>query len=338
VPVEPVPPDPPVLPDPPTDADDDPPGDQWRTDPAADHGVDLDQLRRLGGDVKLATLIVQDREIFTAGNPDEAYPGWASSSRGIDTVAFLHAVQLGLIARDALDTPIRSTWPHLAVCQLFEADVTLAHLLSYTSGAVPAGSRWTYSGGGDANGDRDKHLHKHWPRHPLVFEAITGIRLDQFVTDHVLAQIGHRGQAKLNLPVDATRDGTLRVSGSVRDMARIGRLMLTGGRWGRQRLLDADLVARATGGGPAGDGHPYPLEGWQWHLCRNERMCDGSRQGEGEIALPGVPDCFAARDGSDTLTSGHGAIIVVPSRQAICAYRGAAIQIVLPKIMRAWAV
>ncbi len=329
-------PDPPVVPQVPAEPDDVPPGDSWPTDDGANQGVDVAHLAANAARyIKHGVLIVNDREVWS-DDGDFQYPGWASSSRAIDTVAFIRAVSLGLIPRAALDTPIRSTWPHLRVCQLFEGDVTLAHLLSYTSGAVPAGSRWAYSGGGDANGDKASHEDRHWARHPLVFEAITGIPLDQFVNDHVLAQIGHRGRAKLSLPIDAKRDGTLRVDGSVRDMARVGRLMATGGRWGSQRLLDADLVARATGGGPNGDGQPYHLEAWQWHLCRGERICDGSRQGENEHQMPGVPDFFAARDGSDTLDSGHGAIVVIPSKQAVFVYRGAAIQIVMPRLLQAF--
>jgi CubicO group peptidase (beta-lactamase class C family) len=106
------------------------------------------------------------------------------------------------------------------------------------------------------------------------------------------------------------------VRGSARDLARFALLFLRGGRWRSRRLLDADLVARATAGGPFGDGKPFPLEGWQIHLVRDGKAWELPN-------LAGVPDGFMARDGGGP-TSSKGIIGGFPSDDVIVVYRSRA--------------
>jgi len=99
-------------------------------------------------------------------------------------------------------------------------------------------------------------------------------------------------------------------------MARAAYLWLHRGRWRDRQLLDADLMARATAGGPLGDGEPYKVEGWQFHLVRDGLAWESPR----ELKLPGVPDgTFMARDGGDNQGTSHGSVVVVPTLELVMA-------------------
>lgn len=286
----------------------------WTPPPPSGVTFDVVALSVVTG-ITHGALSVGDDEIYTWGDPSLVVD-IASCSRSFVTLAWLTALTRGLVPLDSLDQPIRASFPHDPPAQDFEPDVTLAHLLSYTSGARPSGSDWTYSGGRDARG-------KHWPRQHALFRSIVGLEVWDFLNIHVLPVLG-------GLSAKAAGDGTCRVKGSARNLQKWARLLLDGGKWQGVQLATADLVTRSTSGGPLGDGKPYALEGWQTHLIRNGRAWEDPD----EMVIPDVPDGFAARDGGDSPT-GHGAIIAWPSWNATFAYRGDAFDRVVPQVCRA---
>jgi hypothetical protein len=291
--------------------------------------VDGARLRRISTSVlRHSTIIRGGVEIFTTGEPDRR-AGWASCARPFVTTAYLSAIHSGLIPRAFVDTPIATVFPKSPAAQLFESDVHGCHLLSYTSGGRPAGSKWRYSGGADSRGDEGR-TRKHWPRMHVLFREVVSYEVWDYLNHFVFPLLG----GTLEADGQPTEDGTTcRVSGSARDMARAGYLWLYRGRWRDRQLLDADLMSRATAGGPRGDGQPYEVEGWQFHLVKNGRAWEEPR----ELKLPGVPDgTFMARDGGDNKGTSHGSIVVVPALDLVVAYRGSrAVDAFLPRLCAA---
>jgi CubicO group peptidase (beta-lactamase class C family) len=305
------------------------PDASWPTGAPEDHGVDGAQLAKIPAEfIRHSTVIRGGVEIFTTGEPDRRM-GWASCARPFVTTAYLSAIYDGLIARAFVDSPIKKVFPKSAAAQLFADDVHGCHLLSYTSGGSPAGSKWRYSGGADPRGDANS-TRKHWPRMHVLFREVVSLDVWDYLNRFVFSKLG----GALSADGQSTEDGTtLRVSGSPRDMARAGYLWLQGGRWRDRQLIDERLMTRATAGGPLGDGQPYEVEGWQFHLVKGGRAWEEPR----ELKLPGVPDgTFMARDGGENRGLSHGSIVVVPAMELVIAYRGArAVDAFLPRLCRA---
>lgn len=249
---------------------------------------------------------------FSWGDPDAFLHTWASCSR-----SWVNALW-GVWYRQNggmwwLDRPVRDIpCPSAA---LFDADVQCKHLNSYTSGPKPPGSAWLYSGGGDAHG-------KHWPRQSAMLGELYGRPVDDACREQLLDVVGGALQAT------TADDGTLRVLGSCRGQVALARLLLNRGAWNGQQLIDPDYADRSIAGGPDGTGVPFALEGYQTHLCKHEQAWEFS-------ALPGVPDLFMARDGSEDDDHGHGIIAGVPSMDVIFVYRGATPGQVLPAVFGA---
>ena len=305
------------------------PDRSWPVGVPEDYGVDGANLRRLSTTVLRHSTIIRDGvEIFTTGEPDRRM-GWASCARPFVTTAYLSAIHSGLIPRAFVDSPIRKVFATSPAAQLFEADVHGCHLLSYTSGGSPAGSKWRYSGGADPHGE-ERSTRKHWPRMHVLFREAVKYEVWDYLNRFVFLLIG----GGLEADGQPTEDGTTcRVSGSPRDMARAGYLWLQGGRWRDRQLVDEDLMTRATAGGPLGDGKPYKVEGWQFHLVKDGIAWEEPR----ELKLPGVPDgTFMARDGGSNEGTSHGSIVVVPALDLVVAYRGSrAVNAFLPRLCAA---
>jgi hypothetical protein len=301
----------------------------WPTGTPEDYGVDGARLRAISPTVLRHSTIIRDGvEVFTTGEPDRRM-GWASCARPFVTTAYLSAIHDGLIPRAFVDSPIAKVFPKSPAAQLFADDVHGCHLLSYTSGGRPAGSRWRYSGGADTRGEVGR-TRKHWPRMHVLFRELVRFEVWDYLNRFVFPLIG----GDVVADGQPTEDGTtLRVSGSPRDMARVAYLWLHGGRWRDRQLLDAKLMARATAGGPLGDGEPYKVEGWQFHLVRDGVAWEAPR----ELKLAGVPDgTFMARDGGNPGGTAHGSIVVVPTLEVVMAYRGSrAVDAFLPRVCAA---
>jgi hypothetical protein len=92
-------------------------------------------------------------------------------------------------------------------------------------------------------------------------------------------------------------------------------------------------MIRAIAGGPLGDGQPYEVEGWQFHLVKDGRAWEDPR----ELQLPGVPNgTFMARDGGSNSGISHGSVVVIPALDIVLAYRGArAVDGFLPQLCAA---
>lgn len=125
-------------------------------------------------------------------------------------------------------------------------------------------------------------------------------------------------------------DGTPRFSASSIAAAGWGVFMLAALK-GEDWRIDAGLARLAISGGPLGDGKPFHLEGMGGiHLFRNGEGWD-----EPHLRLPGVPDGFSARDGSEHADHGHGYIACFPQYDLVIAVRGATIEWSLPDLCEA---
>jgi CubicO group peptidase (beta-lactamase class C family) len=286
-----------------------PDNSSWPRARPRDEGMSASRLDainpRVMGD---AVVIRHAREVRVWGDPD-APRHIASCSRSFVTLAWLSAIHEGIVPQEFIDRPIRDVFPDSAAAQLFDPAVLGCHLLSYTSGVSPVGSRYQYSGGQDGRGEEGR-TRKHWPRQHVLFREVTSLEVWDYLNLTVFPTLG-RG---LVADGQTTEDGTTcRVRGSARDQARFALLLLRGGRWRSRRLLGSDLVARAIAGGPFGDGKPFPLEGWQIHLVRDERAWELPN-------LRGVPDGFMARDSGGPASS-KGIIAGFPTTDLIVVYR-----------------
>lgn len=262
--------------------------------------------------VQHGILMVGDEVAFTWGSPDMFLTSWASCSRSwVNALWGVWVTRMGgmaLLESLVMDLPCEDA-------DLFDADVKFKHLLSYTSGAVPPGSKWQYSGGGDPRG-------KHWPRQNAMLGQLFGRSVDEVCQDELLFKVGGALQAR------TVPDGTLRVYGTCRGQTALARLILNRGAWNGERLIDPAYCDRSIAGGPDGDGRPFMFEGYQTHLCRNGQAWELP-------SLPGVPDLFMARDGNADEDHGHGIIAGVPSMDVVFVYRGASPALVLPAVFGA---
>ena len=293
--------------------DDDYPSSRgWRRADPEDLGLSTQRLDAIDPDLMGNAVVIKDaREARVWGDPDTRQRV-ASSSRSFVTLAWLSAIHEGLVPRAFVDRPIREVFPGSATAQLFDPAVLGCHLLSYTSGVSPVGSRYQYSGGQDARGEVGR-TRKHWPRQHVLFREVTKHELWDYLNLTVFPTLGRGLEAEAQPTADGT---TCRVRGSSRDLARFALLFIRGGRWGSRRLIPEDLAARAIAGGPFGDGKPFPLEGWQIHLIRGEEAWELPN-------LKGVPDGFMARDGGGP-SSSKGVIAGFPSEDLIVVYRSRA--------------
>lgn len=259
------------------------PGHSWPTGSARVGRVDPDVMGN-------ATLILRGREVATYGSPGTKQTNWASTARSVATAtAWGRAITTGQIpgGMAVLNRPVRDL--PSARARTFSGGIKVKHLLSYTSQAEPPGSSWEYESG------------QHWPDQHVIFEEVVGVSVADYCNRELFNVLGGGLHAVMKV-----EDGTARVHGSPRDLARWGYLWLMGGRWNGQQLLDPDYVARAIGGGPDGDGKPSPREGYQIHLFKHGEWTEGP-------AL-GVPDdAFMAAGDIDV-----SCVLVVPSLEMVC--------------------
>jgi CubicO group peptidase (beta-lactamase class C family) len=284
----------------------------WPRAEPRDVGLSAARLADIDPDIMGNAVVIRHaREVRAWGDPD-ARQNTSSCSRSFVTLAWLSAIHEGLVPRAFVDRSIRDVFPESPAAQLFDPAVLGCHLLSYTSGVSPVGSRYQYSGGQDSRGEEGR-TRKHWPRQHVLFREVTAHEVWDYLNLTVFPALGRRLAAE----PETTEDGTTcRVRGSARDLARFALLLLRGGRWGSRRLVGEDLAARAIAGGPFGDGKPFPLEGWQIHLIRGGEAWELPN-------LKGVPDGFMARDGGRP-TSSKGVIAGFPSRDLIVVFRSRA--------------
>ena len=238
-------------------------------------------------------LFQGDTLIKTWGDGDAFRTTWASCCR--TWVTALWGVWISDNGMEWLDRPMRDLPCHTA--PRFPADVLLKHVLSYTSKSKPPGEGWSYSCG------------DHWPWQNACLGELFDMPVEHACQQYLINPMGASLQAVRN-----SEDGTLRVNGSAIEQTHLTRMLLDKGHANGMQLIAAEFVQRSIAGGVNGDGHPNRYEAYQTHLCR-----DGHAW---ELNMPGCPDLFMARDGSDDPSHGHGAIVGVPSLNATFAYRG----------------
>ena len=185
-----------------------------RADPS-EHGMSASALRAVPLSlIVAATVIRHGHEVWTYGDVDVVETSWASCSRSVLTTAWGILIFRGAIpgGMDALEDPVLALGT--ATAHLFSPNIKLKHLLSYTSQANPPGSSWSYS------------CREHWPAQHRILEELTGETVQRWMQRELLDVLGgHLGCRRVGA------DGTNRVIGSCRDMARWGYLWLRQGRW-----------------------------------------------------------------------------------------------------------
>jgi len=241
--------------------------DGWRTAPAADAGLDVGALHALIADVTSGKAGLIHSLLLVHGDTlvlEEYFHGFTRDD--------LHQVNsctksvASLLVGIALDRGELAS-PQSTLLDLFEElrpvaaagleGLTVEHLLTMTSGvepprgrrppagpalvraaltvppAAPPGSRWRYS-------DMDADLLA------AVLQRATGVQADAYAARHLFAPLGI-----VSWDWEGGRtDGYPRLYGTLRmrprDLAKIGSLVLSGGRWKGHQVVPEAWVQEAT--------------------------------------------------------------------------------------------
>lgn len=208
-----------------------------------------------------------------------------SASKSVASLAIGIAIDRGLMR--SVNEPIFSFFPELSDLRSPEKDrIQLVHALTMSMGlqwveATPAT--------GDENNDEARMHRASDPcRHVLglpatvppgqeflyntgaltlvsaIMRKATGRPLDEFAREHVFEPLGITGAEWSRVRGDTDAGGGLRLR--PRDMAKIGSLVLAGGRWNDRQIVSAWIETSTTAKLKASDNQWY---GYLWWLGRS---------------------------------------------------------------------
>ncbi len=209
----------------------------------------------------------------------------ASVQKSVVSILIGMALGQGLLTLDAPVTGfLEPGWSHSE--PVAEAEVTLRHLLTMTSGLTPKltaeaspGERWRYN-------TRAYSLLVN------VLEAVTGTDIGTLTRDWLtgplnMTESSWRPRTWLRGSADANTAGFVT---SARDLARFGQLMLDGGRLGGRALIEADFLQASLTPSQTLN----PAYGYLWWL--NGQRVVTPRGEEAPSLIPSAPgDLFAAQ-------------------------------------------
>ena len=241
-------------------------------------------------------VVVHGGEIIVEeyfGNDPDYQRDIASAQKGIIALLIGIAEDEGLLG---LDDPVTAHlgagWAHGA---LSEADITIRHLLTMSSGldsdfetvAAP-GTVWEYN---------NNVYHKL----RLVLEAVAGDDIQAVSDEWLFDPIGAAGswsvRGLVGLGVrDSHGDRLLGLSMGPSDLAAVGRLVLAEGAWGDTQIVPADYVAEALS--PSQDLNP--AYGYLWWLNGSDRhLLPLDETGDGPLVPSAPTDAAGALGAAD---------------------------------------
>ena len=257
------------------------PGDDWPTATAAQAGLDPRVLEEVAGHARLqgadCFLVARDGRVVVddawGGDPDDPHEVFSVTKSIASTLVGI-AVHDGDLALDDRVSEHVAAWDEPE-----HRDITVRQLLAMTSGlerpdsdyldlassedrtatalALPAvaepGTVWAYSNGAVQVLD-------------AVLHEATGTPTATFARTRLFAPLG---MDRTDLHIDRAGNATLAFGATTtcRDLARLGELVLRGGRWGEQAIVDPDWFDEALrSSSPLNEGY-----GLLWWLNREGR-------------------------------------------------------------------
>jgi CubicO group peptidase (beta-lactamase class C family) len=218
--------------------------------------------------------------------------GETADGRAIEDVASVQKNVVSLLAGIAegkglldLAAPVSfylgEGWSKAATDQ--EAAITIEHVMSMTSGLsidrtfeVPAGQKWRYNT-------------NVYSRMLPVLEAVSGLSVDEYTVQWLTAPIGMSDSSWVPRPwITSGQDANVVGFGSTaRDLARLGLLVLRGGKWnGIDILGNPGYIKRST----SSSQQLNPAYGYLWWLNGQERYLKGRGDVfEGQL-IPSAPN------------------------------------------------
>lgn len=234
---------------------------------------------------------VYGRRVETVAFDADTLHDMKSVSKSVASLAVGIAIDRGLIR--SVDEPIFSFFPELSDLRSPEKDrIRLAHVLTMSMGL-----KWVEATPATGDQDNDEtRMHMAWDpcRYVLglpvtaaagqeffyntgalalvsaIIRKATGRPLDEFARETLFAPLGIAGTAWGRYRGDTDAGGGLRLR--PRDMAKIGQLVLAGGRWNDRQIvskawIDASTAEKMT----ATDDRSYGYLWWRGQARFNDR-------------------------------------------------------------------
>ena len=315
--------------------------DGWQTAPPESVGLDREKIEALvqeirgsGHDQLHSVLLVKDGKLvleeYLNGYYRQRPQDVASVTKSVTSILIGIAIEQGVIA--GADQPLTELLPEYA--DLLQADrskegLKLWHILTMTSGFEWDEETYPY---GDPRNDCTQMQRVADPvrfvlERPIVHEpgtyfqyagansmllsAIlkrqTGVQAHQFAKTALFEPLGISG-ARWGLYANALTDTDGGLSLRPRDMAKIGRLYLDGGRWNGQQVVPASWVEASTQAHVKADaGAEYGYQWWRTGIRAGLRRAETYfASGFGGQAIHVFPELDMVIVSTNELTPGSG--------------------------------
>lgn len=206
--------------------------DDWPESSPEAHGLSTELLEQAGDDVRNVPLrycltVIKDGELVY----DRNYLGYQNGSfYAYSVTKTLGAVLVGITEHQGylqLDDKI-SDWLG-EVPSSMNPDATIRHVLGQVSHSDPLGSDFSYNTGARIN------------TLSAVLKEATGMNTLEYAQDQMLIPLNMNYTSWATDSDDNVTIGA-GTSSSCRDLARVGQLMMNGGRWNGQQLLSQSYI------------------------------------------------------------------------------------------------
>ncbi|MEM7354728.1 MAG: serine hydrolase [Acidobacteriota bacterium] len=251
---------------------------EWPTASPADVDIDPEPLARLISELPaerkhgLHSLLIARRgqlvfEQYWNGHDRDTVQDARSATKSITSLLLGIALDRGLVGAvsDPLLPYLDDAYPDLAQSGTEKAGITLAHLLTMSSG-LDCDDRDRKT-----KGQEDRmYRRRDWVRYFLelgvvhppgevgryctggvvalgrVIAEASGLAIPEFARQHLFGPLGFRGERWSRFDRDRQTDTGGHLYLRPRDMAKIGQLVLQAGQWNGSQLVPAAWIERAT--------------------------------------------------------------------------------------------
>ena len=254
--------------------------------------IDDDLLNKLDDINTTSFLIIKNDSLYF----EKYWPGFDAStvSNSFSVAKSVVSLLIGVAIHDSLIKSIDQ--PVADFLEEFNTEnkkrVTLRHLLTMSSG-----SDWTESGGNPLShnaeayysSDLEKVMNKiEYPDQPgknfyyqsgntqtlgFVLEKVSGKTLSQYASEKLWQPMGAESDAYWSLDKeDGHEKAYCCIYSTARDFARLGKLMLQGGRWNNRQLVPADYIKECITLAPLleENGEPNKKYGLSWWITTHQ--------------------------------------------------------------------
>lgn len=266
---------------------------KWRVaDKYNSYNFSSDQLNYFDSYKTVAYLVIRDTillsETYWGGYDKDSYSNSFSASKSIVSMLIGCAIQDGFIK--SIDQPVSDFIPEYKVGD--RSRLTLRNLLTMSSNlswdesysSLFSITTQAYYGNDIKRIIFNLHLQGEPGKYfdykgsdpqllALIIEAVTGMKLSEYASERIWKPIGAEHDALWSLDKkDGTEKASCCFNSNARDFARIGQLMLNGGKWNGLQIIPEWYVKEATK--PVSElidkelNHKNQRYGYQW-WCMN---------------------------------------------------------------------